>query len=341
MDTAVLERIKGKRLADIIKLPPPPWMFDGLIRDKSVGALISPPHAAKSVLMLDMAICLDYGLPLFGKFRPIRRDHKPFIFSVDGPDWDMGRIAHKLMIGHGLTAEQRDLCNIVGRWHRGLRVLDPAFWNPNKPKSCWLGEWAEEFGITTLFIDTKISATMVNENNALEAEMVNEHLKSMRDILGISVVYLHHTAKPSMDGARAAIHAGRGSSADPGAADWQIVLNRVPRPQGGSRVMFDWAKSRGDFPPKLDYVDMIPIPTQERDPAGGPLTGLRFLATQMEREEALLHVLKTPSTREQMIRTLEIQGDEQQKYKLLDNILQKLRREGLIESDGRGTWRIK
>lgn len=337
MSRDLLAELGGQSLYDVTRIPPPPWLFEGLIRDLSVGALISPPHSLKSMLMLDMAICLDFELPLFGRYPAIRKGHRPFIFSVDGADWDMGRMATKLMIGHGIEPEQRKLSDIAGRWTQGIRVLDPKFWNPNDPKSSWLWRWHEEHGITILFIDTKLAATMVNENNALEAQVVNEHFKSIRDYLGIPVVYTHHTGKPTNE-PRASIYSGRGSTADPGAADFQIVLNRTPF-GNGQRLSFDWAKSRGDFPPELDYVDLIPVPTEERDPAGGPLTALRFVATRADTTDALMARLKEgPATREQLAMVLTANMTEQQKYNYVNNWLNRQKKSNTIANDGKGTW---
>ena len=68
---------------------------------RSITVIEAPAHRGKTLLTLEMAICLDFELPLFGRFQPLR-NRRVFYVGADAPSWDYGLQTRKLLIGHGI-----------------------------------------------------------------------------------------------------------------------------------------------------------------------------------------------------------------------------------------------
>ena len=58
-----LEEVGAQNLMEVMRRPAPDFIFENCIRDKSITVITAPAGTGKSTLMLDMALCLDMGLP--------------------------------------------------------------------------------------------------------------------------------------------------------------------------------------------------------------------------------------------------------------------------------------
>jgi hypothetical protein len=265
MTSEILQEIGGRSMSDVMTDQVPGFLFDGCFRDRSITVIVSPPHRGKTMLMLDMAICLDMEIPLFGKFQPIK-GQEVFFIGCDAPSWDYGLQSRKLCIGHGLDQERRALLGINGIWRRGVRLTSPSFQN-------WLKRYRDEVGASILFVDSHRATHGLDENNSTEMIKVWDILCNMRDS-GWSIIMSHHTGKPR-DVEIEDIYAGRGSTLIADSADFIYTLQKRTRRE--TRVSVKCVKGRGsggeDEP--FDHFIMRSIESPEIV-NNRPLNGIRL-----------------------------------------------------------------
>lgn len=331
---ALLDTVSGATLSSVMTSEVPNFLFDGCFRDRSITVFVAPPHRGKTLLMLDMAICLDAELPLFGRFAPMR-GHEVFFLGCDAPAWDYGLQARKLCIGHGLDASKRELLGVNGVWRRGLKITDTH-------TQKFLRAWRAETGASVLFIDTHRATHSANENDSREMERVWDILCSMRD-QGWCIIMSHHTSKPS-EVLQEDVNAPRGSTVIGASADF--IYNLSKRNRHDPKVQMVCTKGRGsggeDDPLAFFTINYRPC---DEEVNGRPIKAIRLLADA--EDIASVIVAGLPATRrdiEALVRsqcpvTIKDMSDAQV-GKLVDNRLQELRRNGRITTDGASNWRL-
>src|SRR4030067_2912627 len=114
----ILAAVGARPLSDVMQDEVPGYLFENCFRDRSITVLIAPPHRGKTLLMLDMAICLDMELPLLGRFMPLR-GRRGFFLGCDAPSWDYGLQTRKVCIRHEIGPAGRGVVGIVGMWRSG------------------------------------------------------------------------------------------------------------------------------------------------------------------------------------------------------------------------------
>lgn len=331
----LLEKMGGQKLAQLTHLKPPPFLFEGFARDNAITLISSEPHAGKTLLMLDMAICLDYRLPLFGRFAPIR-PRRILILGGDAPDWDYGQQTLKLQLGKGMGQAQRDLCEVTGVFREGMKLTDPFVLK-------WIDDYWHAQHFDVLMLDTLLTFHRANENDNQQMGAVMSILKSLRQKYNLAILIAHHTTKPSRDSAATGGYSARGASVIAGAIDFHFILKRKAK-----RIYLDCVKGRGSVSDEpVDYIDMVDVPTTEVDSEGRSLGGIKLVAPQMERNSLLLsNILLGKNTIKELSAILAgalplaKSMDEGQVYKYVDNGLQELRRLGKIEKGAEG-WRMR
>lgn len=330
--------VHGAKLFDLMKRPPPPFLFEGFIRQRSITALVADPHSYKSFIMMAMAIALDYNLPLFGRFAPTQTK-RCFFVGADAPDWDYGQLAHKLFAGYGIEPRRRELCGVEGVFDEAINILDPAYIE-------WFAAYHKFGGGDVLFLDSKRSTTNTDENNSQDAVRVNKVLKFWRSS-GITVIYAHHTAIGSHDEGRSAIYAGRGSGEAVAACDFQFNLRNVDAVAvGNTRVRIIPAKGRGlASPPDLEFVEANYTPCGEKNAAGEGVAAVHFTAPSRAGKDAIVMALLASKPggvdRAELVAAVRANDkafSEEGAYRAVDNILQSLRKQGKASAIGRGRW---
>lgn len=330
--SALLDTVNGRPLSSVMSDEVPGYLFDNCFRDRSITVFVAPPHRGKTLLMLDMAICLEAEIPLFGRFAPMR-GHEVFFLGCDAPSWDYGLQARKLCIGHGIDASKRQLLNINGVWRRGLKITDPQTIK-------FLKAWRAETEASVLFIDTHRATHSANENDSREMERVWDILCSMRD-QGWCIIMSHHTSKPS-EVLQEDVNAPRGSTVIGASADFIYNLSKRNRADKKVRMVCTKGRGSGGEDDLMPYFTINYKPTDEFV-NGKPLLAIELLTESEDVDAAIMSglpatrsfiaahlVAKCPNTTKNLTDT--------QLYKLVDNRLQELRRDGKVESDGRGFW---
>ena len=313
----------------------PGYLFENCFRDRSITVFVAPPHRGKTLLMLDMAICLDMELPLFDRFAPLEGKQVLFL-GCDAPSWDYGMQARKLCIGHGIPPTNRELLEINGVWRRGFKITD-------REVQEWLRQWRDLTGTSVLFIDTHRATHRANENDSGEMERVWDIICTMRD-KGWAIIMAHHTSKPT-EVVKDDVHSARGSSVIGASADFIYTLNK--RSRSDNRVQVECVKGRGaseDSDP-FTFFDIVPVESDEMV-NGRPLYGLKLIASSEDSHKVLLSALATGSKDRRTLCQIvkdecpAITNDmsETVVYRYIDNRLQELRRLGKIKIIERGVW---
>ena len=337
---ALLDEIGGVRGRDLLTLRPPPPIFTGLpLREDTLGVVTAPSFTGKTMFALDMAICMDFNLPLFGLYPPRRPSHRALYLGLDSPKWDLGGQLLKLMRGHGLPPEQRALFDTDLIIRQGIHFTDPKFHE-------WLARYYDAYPFTVLIGDTyrKLKPPHMAENSNDEATAFMAVAGDMRDKHpGMCFMLLHHVVKPTEvnrgDNDRAA-----GAGALIGSADWHISLR--PKANG---LYISYPKGRGGGSMPIKSLVMEDIETQELNPDGTQAWGIKLAAPGATRNEIVLDALRAlhkPCTRKDIVASKELQQsydklDDAQQYKLVDNALSDLSAQKKIRSVARGLWEVK
>lgn len=234
------ERYRPIPLSDVTsgRLQPPPWLFgppdggdDGLLRSKTITMLSAEPFTGKTLLMLAGCLSLATLTPIFG-YVPAA-GHRVLFLGQDAPTWDYYGLLRKLWLGIGAPSIPSD--RAIFFFNRGIRLDGPDI-------TQLLEDAVKIHGTTVLMIDTLLAFHGRDENSNKEMAGVMDLLKSWRDVLGLTILFSHHTAKPS--GARISRnYRARGASVIAGSVDFHLQLASrgdsvslgIPKRRGGMK----------------------------------------------------------------------------------------------------------
>lgn len=308
-----------------METPPPPYLFNGFMRDYAITQVAADPYTGKTMLMLYMALCCDFHRPLFDQFAPLR-NHKVLYIGPDSPDWDLGQQSRKLMLGMGIKRPEWRQTDIKVHIDQDINIVDPEF-----IKS--VNELHAEFPFSVLFIDTLLDVHDFDPNSWQMMKQVMKVLKMMRDTYGCAIIFAHHTSKPTAV-ERPVVYAGGGSGKVVGSSDFQFLLRRK-----GTRVNLFFGKQRGqqaDAP--LEYYTMEDVEVDGE-------WGIKMVAPSNNRDTIALALLtKQPASRHdiaaELQRVITPPLTATQALKAADNAIQSLRTLGRIKQKSRGVWEV-
>lgn len=230
---------KTQNLADLLSIKPPPYLVDGFLRQHTITLLSSEPHVGKTMLMLDLAICMETKIKYLKTF-DVSINSSCIFLAQDSPKWDIASQFQKLHAGHELTKKSTQMweSRIMTRDKTRPRLFDPHF-------VPWAKEVKEEHTADVMFFDTHRKFHDANENDSGEMSSVMEVFERLVDEVGMTIVFSTHLAKPS-GVERSGNYAVRGSTVIPGAVDYHyqlrlskegyILLNGTEKRRGESRA---------------------------------------------------------------------------------------------------------
>jgi len=191
------------------------YVLPGLIAG-SVGCIVSPGGAGKSMLALEISVLIASGADLLG-LGPVPSGQVVYLSAEDKPII----LHHRFYsIGKYLTPEQREIV-IENLAVRSLTKRQPDLFNPEWRK--WLIDIAQ--GKRLLIIDTLRCFHSGDENNSGQMAELIGFLKSASEETECSIVFLHHSNKASMlSGNGDQQHAIRGSTVLTDNVRWQAYL---------------------------------------------------------------------------------------------------------------------
>lgn len=308
-----------KPLLEVTKIPPPPFLYPGFIRDQCLTLWSAKAGTNKTMLMLSMILSMQYELPLFGTRMPTRQ-LKPFVFAGDSADWDIGQQTIKLARGYGISPEQLEMLAVDGIFRPGPKIV-------HKPVVDEIYKYHKEHHFDVLFLDSLRKCHGLEENSGTDMAMVMDIISSIRYDLGVSVVIIHHQPKPQAGVEYSGNEKARGSTVITDSVDYHYSMSRKD-----DIITLEQDKVRGmDGPDGRIRLQRTQTPDLYKfDEIGGTV------------DETLLEAIQCgAATREAMVAALAptlLNLTSTQLYNLVSNTLQDLRRRGLVHSPRRGVW---
>ncbi|BDG59920.1 AAA family ATPase [Caldinitratiruptor microaerophilus] len=251
-------KFAGLSIRDVLDMPAPDWLIEGVAVRGSLSVLYSQPKTGKSFLALDLALHVASGVV-----------------------W-MGHATRKGRVVYVLAEGQGDLSNRIRAWleqHRGVPVPDDAVTFVLRPVNLLSQADVDGFLQYTatmpeppalIIFDTLARCLPAgDENSAKDVGEAVQALDRIRAETGAAVLVLHHTNKAGQQ--------ERGSTALRGAVDGMFVL---VDDSGSLTLSCDAMRYGARFDPlplKLEVVNL---------PDGQTSCVVRF-ETHRERIEAL------------------------------------------------------
>jgi hypothetical protein len=208
-------------LPDIMRLPNPEYLVDGLVIDNGLGIVFGAPGCGKTFVQLGMALSIAYGLPQWWG-RDIKK-HGPVVYISSEGSSDMkfriGAWKNEARINHN------DAPFFLVR--QGLNFMSSADVNKLLKGVAWV---AKKQGVSPalVVIDT-VSRVIpgVDENLQKDMTLFIKACDMVREAFGTTVIGVHHTSR-----------AGnlRGSTVFDGAADFLLAVEREEGSEFGQVV---------------------------------------------------------------------------------------------------------
>lgn len=215
-------------IEDIITMPPPVWLVEGVITTDGVGGIYGPPGSLKSFLALGMALSVAYGMPWLG--RPTVQTGVLYV-AAEGVR-GLGRRIRAWQRKHkveNVDAPFRLLATTVN-------LTDPAQ-TAKLIRTAIAAAALEGCHIGLVIIDTVARAMAgADENSAQDMGRFINGCDAIKQTVGCAVLGIHHSGKDKDRGAR-------GSSAFLGAMD---MLARIERSETSNTVTMTIEKQKDD-----------------------------------------------------------------------------------------------
>ena len=198
-------------LDDIINLPPPEWLINGVLTLASNATLVAAPRSLKSFLALDFGMCIAYGLPWKG--RKVKQGAVIYVLreGVRG----FGRRVRAWRAVHGVEDQSAPFCLITAP----LNLVEPTH-IARLVATAKAQLEANGFEVVLVVLDT-LARVMVgaDENSAQDMGKAVHGISEISTEIGCCVLAVHHAGKDVDRGAR-------GSSALFGGVDTELLLTR-------------------------------------------------------------------------------------------------------------------
>jgi len=203
------------------ELKPLDFVLPGMLAG-TVGALVSPGGAGKSMMSLQLATLVSSGANLAGLDARIPHG-RVAIFAAEDP---VESIAHRLQAlcdrldtsQRVLVAENVDIMPLLGY---GYDVMDPHWYE-------WTLEYAS--GARLLIFDTLRRIHTLDENDSGQMAGLLTRLEIIVRLSGCTILFLHHSSKSAaMQGQGDVQQASRGSSVLVDNIRWQSYMSTMTR----------------------------------------------------------------------------------------------------------------
>jgi hypothetical protein len=172
--------------------PKPIDFINGILPIETVIGIVSAENVGKTILGLNIAMCLSSGHNWIG--HTILKPRRVLYLLAEGGKWNAGERA-KIMSKHP------DINPPPGNFM--LRILN-SYDVQNPYHHAELTAEIESYQPEVIFIDTLIKAHTANENDNGEMQRVFDIFRGFTTGKGRSMVVLHHIAKGALGGSRGA-----------------------------------------------------------------------------------------------------------------------------------------
>lgn len=221
------------------KIEPPPFLFSPIFRSCTISMISAEPFTGKTLLMLAMLLSIDTARPLLGRFAPLANQRCAFL-GQDAPTWDYHAQFLKLFYGMRFSSEEEKNVPMPSLMflNRGLSITSNDFVD-------FVHSLNTIYGVSVVFIDTLLEFHPFDENSNREMSGVMRRLKTLRDKLGITIIFSHHLAKVGTNVPTSLNYRARGASVIGGTVDHHIVMSLRDITKDGPCIGIDFAKGRG------------------------------------------------------------------------------------------------
>jgi hypothetical protein len=174
-------RLKGRSLVELMALPMPTWMIDGMIPDGGLFVLYGKPKRGKSFWALDLSLCVALGMDFFGE--KVGKPGRVLYVAAEGGAAFIRERALKWCQAHNV-----DPADLTGRWE----LIDTGI-ALNLPES--VKEFLEENRgdkCTLIVLDTLNRNMRGDENSQKDMSAAIKGADMIRDTTGATVGLVHH-----------------------------------------------------------------------------------------------------------------------------------------------------
>lgn len=293
--------------SQLIQLPPPEYLIEGILPKASLSWLYGAPGSAKSFLAVDIAGSLATGQAWHGHDVIAT---KVLYIAAESPA-GLGRRIHAWALHHGVEPDELDQHLY---WHPGALNLH------DYGAIAALEETVVELNIGLVIADTLARCTVgADENSAKDMGQVI-HNASRLIAAGAAVLPLHHTGKDESRG-------GRGSSALKGAVDAELELSKLA---DGTRVLTNPKQKDAEEADRLTF-SLTPVGDSAVLTRNAGIPAAFRPTTLMERVSAYLALTPDQPHSKRDVRS-EVTGNNG----YIDKALDRLELEGHVVREAKG-----
>jgi len=165
------------------------WIVPGFIERDTRGLVVAPPKTGKSLLFLELALCISTGQSFLCMGRPISPVRVAIISREDGPVMVKRRL-NQLAAGHGLQESDIDRNIFVNTIEQSSR-----FRIDNQKDLDEMAKWLKMSSIEFTVIDVLNKIHSREENSSTDMTPVMGKFDELAQQSGSQICVIHHTNK--------------------------------------------------------------------------------------------------------------------------------------------------
>lgn len=251
-------RIRVLSTQDVLDFVLQPWLIDNVLKQGELSVMFGAPGAGKSMVALDMALCITQGRPWNGH----ETAAGPVVYiAAEG----QGGVKLRLL---AWNEGQRPDCS-TDEWQR-FKVIAEAVQLVGEDLGALVeavGRYAK--GAKLVIVDTLARTALgLEENSAKDMGKYVHAADQLRKHTKAAVMVVHHSAKPKDDQRLSS----RGSSAIKGGVDTEIAVTEEPNDH--VKIVCEKQKDAAKFKPMLMRKESIDLSELLQTPG---LTGGRVM----------------------------------------------------------------
>lgn len=199
------DRIRPVPLLELLRRPPTEmdWLVKGLIPAKSWGFVAGEPGSGKTWLILDVALALATGRPLFDRF-PVPRPRKVLLILAEDDEDAVRQRFVQLIEGHAMLRDWVE--------DRIQLLVRPGLSLDELREDLELEKLIADEGIDVVIVDPFAEVFHGEENDKAEVQAALSPYSELCDRLGITFILTHHYRKSSAERGHRLATRLRGSS---------------------------------------------------------------------------------------------------------------------------------
>lgn len=285
--------LKGRNWSELMELPTPPMMIEGLVLRNGLLLLQAYSGVGKTFLALELGIAAASGLPALGKFQ-VNEPGKVLYVGEDSADWDVKEQVKKLAAAKGLSAKDFDLpwetdehgvVDLTSGPQFEFVIHEGANLDTDAGAENIIAK-VKAIGAKLVILDSLANLNKGNENDNGWMTQVMKRIAKIRPYA--SVILLHHTSKPN-EFQKDGLFGARGAGAI--AANLDGALELKPKKYGriGVKIVKRRAMRLTEFDYELEYDDETAVlrVVEDDDPFRNALKTALAKVKEMTRPEMI------------------------------------------------------